>query len=219
MSLETDDGAGNNWFNARPHPGPLPRGEGETFGASGRNVASWFMGSVRERLFAALCLALGFLFAGAALADDATPGFRGDGLCRFALNRYALPKVNEDKINYIVADLLRRHEESFNFIASTNLHVRIRIFGTFEGYRNYALTNNDGFEHENLAISNVAGFYSPRDNEVVTWRQRDPTYLANNILHECSHAIMHQQYRDLPIWLDEGCAVYFSYPVYMRTGA
>ncbi|MDR3458436.1 MAG: hypothetical protein P4N60_13375 [Verrucomicrobiae bacterium] len=161
-------------------------------------------------------LALGFFLAGAVRADDATPGFRGDGLCRFALNQYFLPKVNEDKINLIVADLLRRHEEAFGFTASPNLRVRIRIFGTFEGYRSFALTNHNGFEHESLSISNLAGYFSPRDNEVVTWRQRDPTYLANNILHECSHAIMHQQFRELPIWLDEGCAVYFSFPVYMR---
>jgi hypothetical protein len=97
------------------------------------------------------------------------------------------------------------------------LHVRIHIFGTFEGYRNYVLSNHSGFEHESLTISNLAGYYSPRENEVVTWRQRDPTTLANNILHECSHAIMHQEFRVLPIWLDEGCAVYFSYPTYMRS--
>jgi hypothetical protein len=172
------------------------------------------LGRVRFEQF--VILALGLFFADAAPADDATPGFRGDGLCRFALQQYILPKVNEDKINFIVADLLRRHEEAFNFIADPNLHVRIRIFGTFEGYRSFALTNHNGFEHENLSISNLAGYFSQRDNEVVTWRQRDPAHLANNILHECSHAIMHQQFRALPIWLDEGCAVYFSYPVYMR---
>jgi len=152
-------------------------------------------------------------------ADDATPGFRGDGICRFALQQYILPKANEDKINLIVGDLLRRHEEAFNFKASPELHVNIRIFGTFEGYRHYALTNHSGVEDISLSISNLAGYYSERNQEVVTWRQRDPTYLANNILHECSHAIMHQQFQVLPLWLDEGCAVYFSFPVYMRDAA
>ena len=162
-------------------------------------------------------LVLGWLAAaGARGADNATPGFYGDGLCRFSLHQYVLPKANADKINLIVGDLLRRHEAAFNFTASPDLHVRIHIFGTFEGYRNFAMTNHTGFEHENLSITNIAGYYSQRNNEVVTWRQRDPTYLANNILHECSHAIMHQQFHELPIWLDEGCAVYFSFPVYMR---
>jgi hypothetical protein len=162
-------------------------------------------------------LVSGFWFADASLADNATPAFRGNGLCRFALHQYVLPKGNEDKINMIVADLLKRHEAAFNFIASTNLHVRIRIFGTFEGYRRFAATNHQELEHEGLSISNLAGYFSERDNEVVTWRQRDPAFLANSILHECSHAIMCQQFRELPTWLGEGCAVYFSYPVYMRS--
>ena len=170
----------------------------------------------RASLKQLVLLALGLWFAVEALADSATRGFRGDGLCRFALHQYVLPKGNEDKINLIVADLLRRHEAAFHFTADTNLHVRIRIFGTFAGYRSFAVTNREGLERESLAISNLAGYFSGRDNEVVTWRQRDPAYLANNILHECSHAIMHQQFRVLPVWLDEGCAVYFSFPVYMR---
>jgi hypothetical protein len=178
------------------------------------------MKTICSMLKGSAVLALGFFFACGLLlasrADTATPGFQGDGICRFALQQYVLPKANEDKINLIVADLLKRHEEAFNFTASPELHVRIRIFGTFDGYRSFASTNHSGFEHESLSISNIAGYFSPRNNEVVTWRQRDPTYLANNILHECSHAIMHQQFHSLPTWLDEGCAVYFSYPVYMR---
>lgn len=178
------------------------------------------MKASHARLKGFVILALGFFFAGvlplSLLADDATPGFLGDGICRFALQQYVLPRANEDKINFIVGDLLKRHEEAFNFTASPDIHVRIRIFGTFEGYSSFASTNHSGFEQESLSISNIAGYFSARNNEVVTWRQRDPTYLANNILHECSHAIMHQQFHALPIWLDEGCAVYFSFPVYMR---
>jgi hypothetical protein len=41
---------GGRWFNAHPHPGPLPRGEGETVAAFGRNLASWFKGS-KARIF------------------------------------------------------------------------------------------------------------------------------------------------------------------------
>jgi hypothetical protein len=169
---------------------------------------------MKKLLFCGLAL----LFPLALLADANAPVFQGDGLCRFVLHRYYLSKANEDKINFIVADLLKRHEEAFNFTASPDLHVRIRIFGQFEDYRQFASTNGS-FENQNAiaSLSNLAGYYSGRDQEVVTWRQSDPTYLANNILHECSHAIMHQEFRALPIWLDEGCAVYFSFPAFMRS--
>ena len=162
---------------------------------------------------------LALLFSFALLAEAGQPVFQGDGLCRFILHDYYLPKTNEDKINLIVSDLLRRHEEAFNVIASPDLHIRIRIFGRFEDYEKFASTNLGNFEgqHENSSLSNLAGYFSLRDQEVVTWRQNEPTYLANNILHECSHAIMHQEFRALPIWLDEGCAVYFSFPAFMRS--
>jgi hypothetical protein len=172
-------------------------------------------------MFSQLALMLGLILFGASYsalgADNDTPGFGGEGLCRFAAVQYWLPKTNQDSINLIVGDLLRRHEAAFHFTASTNVHVRIRIFGTFESYRDFAVSNHVILEQDKLSISNLAGFYSPEKNEVVTWRQRDPAFLANNILHECSHAIMHAQFETLPIWLDEGCAVYFSYPTYMRT--
>lgn len=149
-------------------------------------------------------------------ASAAPPFVQGQGLCQFVLHDYPLPKANEDKINFIIADLVKRHEEAFGFVMETNFHVRIRIFGRFEDYRKFALTNQVNAETAS-AISNLAGYYSGRDQEVVTWRQRDPTYLANNILHECSHAIMHHQFRALPLWLDEGCAVYFQFPAFMRS--
>jgi hypothetical protein len=159
-----------------------------------------------------------FLFSPALFVAASAPVFQGDGLCRFILHGYYLPKENEDKINFIVADLLQRHEEAFNFMASPDLHVRIRIFGQFKDYEQFARTNGTFENQSGLAsLSNLAGYFSVRDQEVVTWRQHDPTYLANNILHECSHAIMHQEFRALPIWLDEGCAVYFSFPAFMRS--
>lgn len=149
-------------------------------------------------------------------APAAPPVVQGRGLCRFILHDYPLPQANEDKINFIIADLLKRHEAAFGFTNDPDFRIRIRIFGRFEDYRKFALTNRVSLETAS-SISNLAGYYSGRDQEVVTWRQRDPTYLANNILHECSHAIMHHQFRALPLWLDEGCAVYFQFPAFMRS--
>ncbi len=157
------------------------------------------------------------LFPLALLAQSIAPVMQDDGLCRFVLHRYPLSQENEGKINFIIGDLLHRHEEAFGFTADANFHIRIRIFGRFEDYQQFAVTNHSGFENERMSLTNLAGYYSGRDQEVVTWRQHDPTYLANNILHECSHAIMHHEFAVLPIWLDEGCAVYFQFPAFMRS--
>mgnify|MGYP001544913258 CR=1 FL=1 len=163
-----------------------------------------------------LCL-LALLLPLALPAQPGGPVWQGDGLCQFVVNRYPLTQENADKLNLIIGDLLQRHEAAFGFTPDPGFHIHIRIFGRFQDYQQYAITNHSGFENEGAALTNLAGYYSGRDQEVVTWRQRDPTYLANNILHECSHAIMHHEFRVLPIWLDEGCAVYFEFPAFMRS--
>src|SRR4030095_7374826 len=127
-------------------------------------------------------------------------------------------KSDGEKINFVVSDLLKRQAEAFDLRTPTNLQITIRMFGRFEDFCQYGRTNYlmaDGGQAAG-AITNMAGYFSPRENEVVTWRQKDPSYLANNILHECSHAMSHGQFRMLPRWLNEGCAVYFSFPRFLR---
>lgn len=151
-------------------------------------------------------------------ADTNAPVERVEGNCRFVLHRYPLTKADGEKINRVISDLVQRQSEAFGFKAPTNLQIRIRMFGRFEDFCAYGRTNylvTDG-EHAGGAISNMAGYFSPRDNEVVTWRQKDPSYLANNLLHECSHALSHHQFLRLPRWLNEGCAVFFSFPRFLR---
>lgn len=145
------------------------------------------------------------------------PPARVGSLCRFTLHDYSLSPDSAATINRVVADLLQRHEQAFQFKAPENFRVNIRIFGKKDDYLNYARTNLSvsGAEPRGgpgINTSSLAGYYSADGHEVVTWRQHDPSYLANNILHECSHAILSAQFRYLPSWLSEGCAVYHSYP-------
>ncbi|HMP81345.1 MAG TPA: DUF1570 domain-containing protein [Verrucomicrobiota bacterium] len=167
---------------------------------------------------AACILIFALWLASPALAATNAPVLQGDGVCRFILHDYPLTKTNEAVINFVVTDLLKRHERAFDFNARTNLRVVIRIFGRFDDFRDHIRSNSDGFGElpSSMEITNLAGVYSIRDREVVTWRQHDPAYFANNLLHECSHAIMNQQFRVLPLWVMEGTAEFFSFPQYMR---
>lgn len=157
-------------------------------------------------------------FAASPKPDTNAPVERVEGICRFILHRYPLAKADGQKINLIVHDLLKRQSEAFGIQPPADLRIHIRMFGRFEDFGQFTRTNHlmSGDEHGAGSISNLAGYYSPRTDEVVTWRQKDPSYLANNILHECSHAISQSQFRFLPKWLNEGCAVYFSFPRNLR---
>ncbi len=144
--------------------------------------------------------------------------FKGNGICQFAVYKYLLTPQTETSINQVVVKLLKQHSEVFGFQPDPLFRVRIRIFGQFEDYQQFAVSNklisvSNGLQ---LNITNLAGFYSPATREVVTWRQRRPTYLANNIMHESSHAIMHGHFRRIPQWLLEGSGSYFSFPRLMQ---
>jgi hypothetical protein len=146
------------------------------------------------------------------------PIIRGRGLCQFVLSGYPLSAQHEGEINKIVAQELVQHENLFQFKAGTNFHVRIRLFWRYEDYEQFALTNRqiDGVSLNTGSLTNVAGYYTTTGREVVTWRQNPPSYLANNILHEASHAIMFGQFRHIPTWLSEGCATYFAFPRFVQ---
>jgi hypothetical protein len=163
------------------------------------------------------------VLAGWLPAQASQPVIQGTGLCRFILHDYELPPASQATIDRIVTELLQRHREVFGFQPAADFHVRIRIFGRQEEYLSFARTNHPAANAETgggrLNATNLAGYYALNADEVVTWRQRDPSYLANNILHECSHAIMHRHYQNLPHWLSEGCAVYFSFPLQMQDEA
>lgn len=158
-----------------------------------------------------LCLVVA---AGPAGAADVPPGFQGEGRCLFLLDKYVLPPQTQAAVNQVVSQAVAQHEKLFGFTASPEFRVRIRIFGRYEDYEKFTLANRDG---RNIArnfpsLTNLSGYYSHATQEVVTWRQHDPRYLANNLLHEASHAIMYAHFRRMPPWLSEGCATYFAYP-------
>lgn len=147
-------------------------------------------------------------------AEENSAEFKGEGLCRFALHEYQLPARNEAAINRIVMEALKKHEKLFAFTAPADFHVRVRVFGRFADYESYTQTNRAAqqFTKNGRSLTNLGGYYSPRQQQVVTWRQQHPTQLANTLLHECSHAILHSAFRWIPIWLSEGSATYFAYP-------
>jgi len=200
-----------------------PRVRAGLSGFSG-GISRFFAGSLRSGLTgrsgALFLFALLWVIPFSHGADD-TDGetvsaaeFKGEGLCRFSLHEYQLPARNEAAINRVVSEALKKHEKLFAFKAAADFHVRVRIFGRFADFDQYTRTNRNAqkFVQARQSLTNLGGYYSQRENQVVTWRQRHPTHLANTLLHEASHAILHTAFRRVPIWLSEGSATYFAYP-------
>jgi hypothetical protein len=163
---------------------------------------------------ALLVLAVAWMVPWNGRADEGDDEFKGQGLCHFALHEYQLSARTEAAMNRVVSEALKKHEKLFAFKAAEDFHVRVRIFGRFADYEQYTRTNRHAqqFVKNMQSLTNLGGYYSQREQQVVTWRQQHPSHLANTLLHEASHAILHSAFRRVPIWLSEGSATYFAYP-------
>lgn len=169
-------------------------------------------------LIIALLAAPGLRADPADASASESDSFKGAGRCQFLTDGYIVTPRTESAINRVVDQAVAKHEDVFRFKTAPDFRVRIRIFGQFSDFERYTLTNQYARQliQNSQSISNLGGYYSHGLRQIVTWRQRDPTDLGNTLLHEVSHAILHAQYRRLPVWLSEGSATYFAYPRHVQ---
>ncbi|WP_437194341.1 hypothetical protein [Planctomicrobium sp. SH527] len=80
--------------------------------------------------------------------------------------------------------------------------VTVHLFASRETYLEYvqkhypeAVDRNALFVHEN------------NESRVLVYQHSE---LLNDLRHECTHAVLHNVYESLPLWLDEGLAEYFE---------
>ena len=178
----------------------------------------------RRRL---LCL-VWFLWAATILAgitgnSPAAPNlsekdFKGSGRCQFAVHAFTLTPQTEKAINDSVQQLLDRHRAVFGFMPRPYFRLRMRVFGRYADYTNATFSLYWTNAADRRALEGrpfrVAGFYTSKTKEIVTWQQQMPGFLGTTLLHEASHAIMDAHYEDVPLWLMEGAADYFAFALH-----
>ena len=137
------------------------------------------------------------------------------------------PKVQSSRIKSLE---VRVHHQAFTLpdglheqtlSAIRQIHDRYRqdlgldLHGTAE-VNLYLFTEQANFVRwmeERGAISNpnYAGVFLPATNEVAVWRwSPNDDNVAQTILHESSHVLLHQLSPASPVWLHEGLAQYFQ---------
>jgi len=137
--------------------------------------------------------------------------FQSAGLAHYALHDYRLTPEMLKAINYGLAKLIRDHQNVFNRQTSAGFHVRYRIFGRFADYKKFS-----AIVYRKEIPRNLLGYFSPRGREIVTWRQQVTWRLLPTLLHEGSHAIMHDLFGQLPFWMVEGSADWFGEPAWIE---
>ena len=107
------------------------------------------------------------------------------------------------KVTVAVSKIFSIYAADFIMRPDTDARLEIRIYGIEQEFR--ALTRERG-----LQIENASGFYSPRENTIHVWRNRNLDRLLEVLTHEASHTIMQHQIGRVPIWINEGLAEYFE---------
>jgi len=163
-------------------------------------------------IFSAL---VGSSFAATAVSEN---DFKGAGICQFATHGFVLAPTTEKAINDSVRQLLERHRTVLRFTPRFDFRLRMRMYGRFADYTNAVFNLYWTNAADRLALQgrpfNVAGFYTSKTKEIVTWRQQVPGFLGTTLLHEASHAIMDAHYEDVPMWMMEGAADYFAFALH-----
>ncbi len=170
------------------------------------------------RLFALSLLFPALARSSCAASTVSENDFKGAGICQFATHGFALAPSTEKAINDSVRQLLERHRAILRFTPRFDFRLRMRMFSRFEDYTNAVFNLFWTNAADRLALQgrpfNVAGFYTSKTKEIVTWRQQVPGFLGTTLLHEASHAIMDAYYEDVPMWLMEGAADYFAFALH-----
>jgi tetratricopeptide (TPR) repeat protein len=100
------------------------------------------------------------------------------------------------------------YEEFFPYSASKERSAAtVLIFDTQEGFQSYAALTTDD------RVESLLGCYLPRYNQLLLYEDKDDATLEDTrrvLYHEAFHQFMHARTSELPYWLSEGLAEYFS---------
>ncbi len=118
-------------------------------------------------------------------------------------HRYQMGLDVKSKITVAVGKIFELFYSTFGLTQPSESGIAIHIYGDKQEFQ--ALTKSVG-----LAIENASGFYSPRDNAVHVWQNRDLGRLLRVLTHEVSHAVFRYHIRRGPAWVKEGLAEYFE---------
>lgn len=103
------------------------------------------------------------------------------------------------RVTKVIQKAIDYHSDHFDMPSSVTLNLT--LFSNKRDYLDYQ------YRVSNLR-GDFAGFYSPRNQEIATYRNSNRW--MQTLIHEAAHHLMHLGYPACPIWLNEGMAEFIS---------
>ncbi len=118
---------------------------------------------------------------------------------------FTLPDGLHDKTLAAIEHIYERYRKDFGLDLHGTAEVNLYLFTRQADFQQWM---NDRIGSSN---PNYAGVFIPASNEVAVWRwSKEDDDVAQTILHESSHVLLHQLSPASPVWLHEGLAQYFQ---------
>ena len=115
-----------------------------------------------------------------------------------------LTKKERDKLERVIDYQLDFYRKVFPEDSIQSSTVKLIIFNSYTVYLLYQ--KEQGITHR----LNSFGFYSPKKKEAVVCKDKNKERFMETAYHEVSHFFTNTYFRNIPVWLNEGLAVYFA---------
>ena len=117
---------------------------------------------------------------------------------------FTLPDGIHDTTLQAIRNIYRRYRNDFGLDLHGTAQVNLYLFEQQADFRQWMV------DRIGSSNPNYGGVFIPSSNEVAVWRWGDDQDVAQTVLHESSHVLLHQLSPASPVWLHEGLAQYFQ---------
>jgi hypothetical protein len=117
---------------------------------------------------------------------------------------FTLPDGIHDNTLQAIRNIYRRYRNDFGLDLHGTAQVNLYLFEQQADFRQWMV------DRIGSSNPNYGGVFIPSSNEVAVWRWGDDQDVAQTVLHESSHVLLHQLSPASPVWLHEGLAQYFQ---------
>lgn len=123
-------------------------------------------------------------------------------------------KLNNEERTHI-SESLRFQIDFYNelFGDSISGNIKARFFGRQSDFV--------GYSKDNVGITNahsLAGYFNPRTDELVVFKENGSDRFLSTYSHELSHALLSKKVARPPVWLNEGLAEFFGAIIFTSDG-
>jgi len=119
-------------------------------------------------------------------------------------NDKTLNKKEMSELEKVISAQKKFYNKALSERSIEDNEVKLKIYTDYGNYLLYQKENTNQTLHRSM------GFYSPKNKEAVVCKDKNEKRFLSICFHELSHFFINTYFQSIPVWLNEGLAVYFG---------